>query len=59
MATVALVFLIGFALAAIVVGYGVWRFVHSNDEPVAAGSYGRQFLGRSEKPQKPEDWLKK
>jgi hypothetical protein len=54
----AVVFLTVFTLAAIFVGYRAWQLVHRNDEPQAAGSYGRQFFGRVEKRQKPEDWVK-
>jgi hypothetical protein len=58
LSVLAIVFLTVFTLAAIVVGYRAWQFVRRNDEPQSAGSFGRQFFGRSERPQKPEDWVK-
>jgi hypothetical protein len=54
---VALIVLIPLAGVAVIVGWMVRRLVRGNDEPVAAGSFGRQFFGRRARASKPDDWL--
>ena len=57
MTAIAIVLLTVFVVAVLSVAWSFWRQIHRNDEPVAAGSFGRQFLGRREKRQTPKDWL--
>ena len=57
METFAVVFLICMVFALLVLARSAWRFFRGNEQPAAAGSFGQQFLGKREKPQKPEDWL--
>jgi hypothetical protein len=57
--TVAVVFLIVFACALLLVGRTVWRFLRGNDQLEPAGSFGRQFFGRRTTASKPDDWLEK
>ena len=58
MTAIAIVLIAVFVAAVLTVAWNVRRRLRQNDEPVAGGSFGRQFLGRREKPQTPQDWLK-
>jgi hypothetical protein len=55
--TIAVVFLICIAFGFLVLARSAWRFIHGNEQPSPAGSFGQQFFGKQEKPKKPEDWL--
>jgi hypothetical protein len=58
MAILAVAFLVVFLSAALIVARSGWRFFRSGEQPERAGSFGRQFFGRSDHATKPEDWLK-
>jgi hypothetical protein len=58
MTAIAIVFVTLFVVAILVVALSLRRQIRRNDELVAAGSFGRQFFGRREKREKPQDWLK-
>lgn len=57
METFAVVFLICFAVALLMLARPAWRFFRGNEQPAPAGSFGQQFLGKRDKSKKPEDWL--
>ena len=59
MEAIAITVLVVVAVALVVVSRSVWRIVRSNDQPVAAGSFGQQFFSRRDKATKPEDWLER
>jgi hypothetical protein len=57
MTTFAAIFLMCMAFAVLVLGRMAWRFLRDDEQPEAAGSFGRQFFGRRRKPQTLEEWL--